>query len=59
MFDLERRRLAEVMHGGQPAYTRPADRRLGDSGVKAREAALLQDPQARLVGDVYSGPGCS
>ena len=54
-----RRRLAEVMHGGRPAYTRPADRRLGESGVKAREAALLQDPEARLVGDVYSGPGCS
>ncbi len=54
-----RRRLAEIMHGGQPAYQRPADRRLGASGVKAREAALLQDPDARLVGDVYAGPGCS
>ena len=53
-----RRRLAEVMHGGAPAYRRPADRRLGESGVKAREAALLQDPEARLVGDVYAGPGC-
>ncbi|WP_229055074.1 type I polyketide synthase [Aeromicrobium sp. Leaf350] len=54
-----RRRLVEVMHGGEPAYQRPADRRLGDSGVKTREAALLLDPEARLVGDVYSGPGCA
>ncbi|MEH3033299.1 MAG: acyltransferase domain-containing protein [Aeromicrobium erythreum] len=54
-----RTRLVEAMYGGAPAYERPAGRRLGDSGQRAREAALLQDPQARLGTDgVYAGPAC-
>ncbi len=51
-------RLVEAMHGGAPAYRRPADRRLGDAGVREREAGLLLDPQARLDDGVYAGPAC-
>nr|WP_268750712.1 type I polyketide synthase [Aeromicrobium sp. Root495] len=50
-----RTRLVEAMYGGAPAYVRPAGRRLGDAGVREREAAMLLDPDARLGGDgVYA-----
>ena len=54
-----RMRLAQAMCGGEPMYERPADRRLGDKGVRAREAAMLLDPQARLgVDGVYEMTNC-
>ena len=54
-----RMRLAQAMCGGEPLYERPADRRLGDEGVRAREAAMLLDPQARLgVDGVYEMTSC-
>ena len=54
-----RMRLAQAMCGGKSMYERPADRRLGDSGVRAREAAMLLDPQARLgVDGVYEMTSC-
>ncbi|MEO6471715.1 MAG: beta-ketoacyl synthase N-terminal-like domain-containing protein, partial [Aeromicrobium sp.] len=54
-----RMRLTQAMCGGQTMYERPADRRLGDTGVRAREAAMLLDPQARLgVDGVYEATSC-
>lgn len=51
-----RMRLAQAMCGGTAMYERPADRRLGDKGVREREAAMLLDPNARLgVDGVYQG----
>ncbi len=48
-------RLASAMYGGESLYRRPAGRRLGDEGMREREAALLLDPAARLGADgVYS-----
>ncbi|MET1134230.1 MAG: beta-ketoacyl synthase N-terminal-like domain-containing protein, partial [Aeromicrobium sp.] len=50
-----RMRLVDAMYGGDALYRRPADRRLGDSGVREREAALLLDASGRLGEDgVYS-----
>ncbi len=46
-------RLSRAMHG-EAAYVRPADRRLGDAGVREREAALLLDLDARLVDGAYA-----
>ncbi|ADG98977.1 MaoC domain protein dehydratase [Segniliparus rotundus DSM 44985] len=46
------RRLQEVMHGGDPAYSRPSDRRFAGEDHKAEEAAeaeLLLDPAHRLA----------
>ena len=49
-----RMRLTQAMCGGDTMYERPADRRFGDAGVRAREAAMLLDPEARLgVDGVY------
>jgi len=50
------RRLASAIAGGPALYERPADRRFGADGPetlpeKAREAAMLLDPAARLGGD--------
>ncbi|MDQ3157859.1 MAG: DUF1729 domain-containing protein [Actinomycetota bacterium] len=54
-----RMRLAQAMCGGAAMYERPADRRLGDKGVRAREAAMLLDPEARLSADgVYEMTSC-
>ncbi|MGZ8717929.1 MAG: fatty acid synthase subunit beta domain-containing protein [Aeromicrobium sp.] len=54
-----RMRLAQAMCGGKAMYERPADRRLGDKGVRAREAAMLLDPEARLsVDGVYEMTSC-
>jgi len=54
-----RMRLAQAMCGGSSMYERPADRRLGDKGVRAREAAMLLDPEARLSADgVYEMTSC-
>ncbi|SKB08465.1 type I polyketide synthase [Aeromicrobium choanae] len=50
-----RMRLVDAMYGGEALYRRPADRRLGDSGVREREAALLLDASGRLGEDgVYA-----
>lgn len=50
-----RTRLIDAMYGGESLYRRPAGRRLGDSGMREREAALLLDPSARLGDDgVYA-----
>ena len=46
-----RLRLVHAMYGGPAPYQRPVGRRLGDSGVREREAAILLDPQARLGAD--------
>ncbi|RSZ63205.1 DUF1729 domain-containing protein [Corynebacterium hylobatis] len=48
------RRIVDAMYGGAPLYERPADRNLGGTGdvVKAREAAVLLDHDARLVDGV-------
>ncbi|QMW65865.1 DUF1729 domain-containing protein [Mumia sp. ZJ1417] len=46
-----RLRLVHAMYGGPAPYQRPVGRRLGDSGVREREAAILLDPQARLGTD--------
>lgn len=46
-----RLRLVHAMYGGPAPYQRPVGRRLGDSGVREREAAVLLDPQARLGTD--------
>ncbi|RNE49687.1 type I polyketide synthase [Corynebacterium alimapuense] len=45
------RRIVGAMHGGDPLFERPADRNLGGTGdsVKAREASVLLDDDARLV----------
>jgi len=55
-----RMRLAQAMYGGPSLYERPAaDRRMGQSGARGREASMLLDPQARLGTDgVYAGPSC-
>ncbi len=51
-------RLVRAMYGGPSLYERP-DRRLGSEGVRAREAAMLLDPQARLgEGDMYQSVSC-
>ncbi|WP_369831040.1 fatty acid synthase subunit beta domain-containing protein [Corynebacterium sp. 13CS0277] len=49
-----RLRILRGMHGGAPLYTRPVDRNLGATGAaaKEREAAVLLDPDARLVDGV-------
>ena len=53
-----RMRLVRAMYGGPSLYERP-DRRLGSEGVRAREAAMLLDPQARLgEGDMYQSVSC-
>ncbi len=53
-----RMRLVRAMYGGPSLYERP-DRRLGSEGVRAREAAMLLDPQARLgEGDLYQSVSC-
>ncbi len=53
-----RLRLVRAMYGGPSLYVRP-DRRLGSEGVRAREAAMLLDPQARLgEGDMYQSVSC-
>ncbi|MDR7086477.1 fatty acid synthase [Aeromicrobium panaciterrae] len=53
-----RMRLVRAMYGGPSLYERP-DRRLGSEGVRAREAAMLLDPQARLgEGDIYQSVSC-
>ncbi|WP_370616341.1 fatty acid synthase subunit beta domain-containing protein [Mumia qirimensis] len=50
-----RLRLVRAMYGGPAPYQRPVGRRLGDSGVREREASILLDPQARLGKDgIYS-----
>ncbi|MCL3838724.1 type I polyketide synthase [Aeromicrobium duanguangcaii] len=50
-----RMRLVDAMYGGDALYRRPAGRRLGESGVREREAALLLDDSARLGDDgVYA-----
>ncbi|MGH1563726.1 fatty acid synthase subunit beta domain-containing protein [Mumia sp. DW29H23] len=46
-----RLRLVRAMYGGPAPYQRPVGRRLGDSGVREREASILLDPQARLGAD--------
>ncbi|WP_228552924.1 MULTISPECIES: type I polyketide synthase [Mumia] len=46
-----RLRLVRAMYGGPAPYQRPVGRRLGDSGVREREASVLLDPQARLGAD--------
>ncbi|CAN5270651.1 type I polyketide synthase [soil metagenome] len=54
-------RLVKAMMG-EPAYTKTANRRLGQGEVREVEAAMLLDPQARLGADgVYAGnwPGRS
>ncbi|MGL6234563.1 MAG: fatty acid synthase subunit beta domain-containing protein [Segniliparus sp.] len=46
------RRLQEAMYGGEPAYSRPDDRRLDGEGHKAEEASemkVLLDPAYRLA----------
>ncbi|WP_344766658.1 fatty acid synthase subunit beta domain-containing protein [Aeromicrobium panaciterrae] len=53
-----RMRIVRAMYGGPSLYERP-DRRLGSEGVRAREAAMLLDPQARLgEGDMYQSVSC-
>ncbi len=53
-----RMRVVRAMYGGPSLYERP-DRRLGSEGVRAREAAMLLDPQARLgEGDMYQSVSC-
>ncbi|GAA3543857.1 putative fatty acid synthase Fas [Aeromicrobium flavum] len=50
-----RMRLVDAMYGGDALYRRPVGRRLGESGVREREAALLLDDSARLGDDgVYA-----
>ncbi|MTB88832.1 DUF1729 domain-containing protein [Aeromicrobium sp. zg-629] len=50
-----RMRLVDAMYGGDALYRRPAGRRLGETGVREREAALLLDDSARLGDDgVYA-----
>ncbi|WP_161895945.1 type I polyketide synthase [Gordonia spumicola] len=44
-------RLLSAMCGGEPAYVRPADRRLGDGDEHTAEAALLLNPEVRLDSD--------
>ncbi|APT85305.1 type I polyketide synthase [Corynebacterium aquilae] len=48
------RRILDGIYGGSPLYTRPVDRNLGATGAEAktREAAVLLDPDARLVDGV-------
>ena len=46
-----RMRLAQAMCGGKPMYEHPADRRLGDEGIRDREAGMLLNPHARLGSD--------
>ena len=48
-------------YGGEPAYHKRSDRRLGVDGpeAKAAEAAMLVDPSARLGSDGSYGPGPS
>lgn len=48
------RRIVDGMYGGAPLFERPADRNLGGTGdsVKAREAAVLLDHDARLIDGV-------
>ena len=41
-------RLLQAMCGGEPAYQRPADRRMGDGDEHTVEAGLLLDPESRL-----------
>ncbi|WP_341257692.1 fatty acid synthase subunit beta domain-containing protein [Gordonia malaquae] len=41
-------RLLSAMCGGEPAYQRPADRRLGDGDEHTAEASLLLNPEVRL-----------
>jgi fatty acid synthase len=46
------RRLASAIAGGRPMYERPSGRRFDHDGPgKAREAAMLLDPAARVGGD--------
>ena len=53
-----RMRIVRAMYGGPSLYERPG-RRLGSEGVRAREAAMLLDPQARLgEGDMYQSVSC-
>lgn len=50
-----RARLTDAMFGGEPAYQRAQDRRLGDRNVRDLEANVLLDSQARLCPDgIYS-----
>ncbi|WP_275426201.1 beta-ketoacyl synthase N-terminal-like domain-containing protein, partial [Nocardia arizonensis] len=53
-----RQRFVEAMYGGDPLYTRPADRRLGDDqdAVREREAAVLLSEDARLAADGAYAP---
>ena len=54
-----RARLVSAMYGGETLYQRPDGRRLGDSGVREREAGMLLDPSIRLgADDVYLGGAC-
>lgn len=54
-----RMRLTQSMCGGKAMYERPADRRLGDKGVRALETAMLLDPAARLNADGrYEASSC-
>jgi fatty acid synthase len=48
-----RLRLARAMLG-EPAYSKPAGRRLGDDDGKSLETQLLLDADARLIDGVYA-----
>ena len=53
-----KQRLLQAMCGGDAAYQRPADRRMGEGDEHTVEAGMLLDPESRLDGDAYPQIGC-